>query len=123
MNKNKMTAKEVSEKVAAGGEWKMWFFQFIDDFRKKPSVNLIIEPPNPELEENQKALLQSIVLFLIHEQKWQTAPDWVNESMFLHEAPWFVSGIENLKAMAIKESPAEFRGNNIFVLNNFMHRV
>jgi hypothetical protein len=39
------------------------------------------------------------------------------------EEPWFVTGIENLKAMAIVESPVFFRRRLIFVLENFLSRV
>jgi hypothetical protein len=37
--------------------------------------------------------------------------------------PWFVAGIENLKASALVESPVQFRRNNIFVLGNFLSRA
>jgi hypothetical protein len=34
-----------------------------------------------------------------------------------------VSGVENLKAMALVESPAWFRRRNVFVLGNFLNRA
>ncbi|NCO37375.1 MAG: hypothetical protein COZ06_23865 [Armatimonadetes bacterium CG_4_10_14_3_um_filter_66_18] len=37
--------------------------------------------------------------------------------------PWFVSGIENLKATALVESPTHFRKRRIFVLGNFLERA
>jgi hypothetical protein len=37
--------------------------------------------------------------------------------------PWFVSGMENLKASALLESPLPFRRNNVFVLGNFLSRA
>lgn len=37
--------------------------------------------------------------------------------------PWFVAGVENLKATALVESPLPFRRNNIFVLGNFLSRA
>ncbi len=51
-----------------------------------------------------------------------SVPDWASSFMWL-KFPWFVSGIVHLKASAILESPVEFRGNNIFVLGNFLSRV
>ena len=37
--------------------------------------------------------------------------------------PWFVSGMENLKAIALAESPLRFRIRKIFVLSNFLSRA
>lgn len=37
--------------------------------------------------------------------------------------PWFVTGIENLKAIAIVESPVFFRRRKIFTLQNFPGRA
>ena len=37
--------------------------------------------------------------------------------------PWFVAGVENLKALALVESPTHFRKRNIFVLGNFLSRA
>jgi hypothetical protein len=39
------------------------------------------------------------------------------------DSPWFVAGIENLKASALVESPVRFRKRNIFVLANFLERA
>jgi hypothetical protein len=36
---------------------------------------------------------------------------------------WFVSGMENLKAIALVESPLPFRRRKVFVLENFLSRV
>lgn len=37
--------------------------------------------------------------------------------------PWFVAGMENLKAIALAERPLRFRIRRIFVLENFLSRV
>lgn len=39
------------------------------------------------------------------------------------EIPWFVSGMENLKAIASAESPLSFRWRKIFVMEIFLSRV
>lgn len=39
------------------------------------------------------------------------------------QPPWFVAGMENLKAIALAESPLRFRLRKIFVLENFLSRV
>jgi hypothetical protein len=40
-----------------------------------------------------------------------------------YKDPWFVSGMENLKAITLVESPLHFRRRKIFVLGNFLSRV
>lgn len=37
--------------------------------------------------------------------------------------PWFVAGLENLKAIALAESPLPFRWRKIFVTEGFLSRV
>jgi len=101
--------------------WEIPFFNFVDDFRycKDPS-RLIPEPlklSNPRFD----ALLASTVEALCAELHLPV-PDWVWEVPALEE-PWFVTGIENLKAMAIVESPVFFRRRLIFVLENFLNRA
>ena len=101
--------------------WEIPFFNFVDDFRycKDPS-RLLPEPlklRNPRFD----ALLASTVEALCTELHLPT-PAWVWEVPGLEE-PWFVTGIENLKAIAIVESPVFFRRRLIFVLENFLSRV
>jgi hypothetical protein len=49
-------------------------------------------------------------------------PQWTWDIPSCKE-PWFVSGVENLKAIALAESPVFFRRRKIFVLENFLQRV
>ena len=49
-------------------------------------------------------------------------PDWI-AGIPACSHPFFVSGIENLKAIAIVESPLRFRIRKIFVMENFLSRV
>lgn len=67
------------------------------------------------------ALLASTVECLCDELHLKT-PEWIMDVPALKE-PWFVAGVENLKAMAIVESPVYFRRRLIFVLENFLDRV
>ena len=100
--------------------WKICFMELVDDFRATKDFSLIEK--EPKLENCQeKALLCSIVLALCNEQNIE-APAWAWEKHFLPK-PWFVSGIKNLYATAIIESPVWFKKNNIFVLGNFLNRV
>ncbi len=50
-------------------------------------------------------------------------PAWVSEKKYFLKEPFFVSGLESLKAFLIVESPLSFRRRNIFVSENVLHRV
>lgn len=114
------SVRDVSEK-ALDGNWKIHFFNFVDALRRSKNPELIAEPPVKTLGERERALLASITYQLCLELELDI-PSWAKEKYVLKE-PWFVSGIENLKAMAIVESPVSFKRNNIFVLDNFLARA
>lgn len=101
--------------------WKVHLFDFVDRFRTDPAPALLRTPPAPELDAQLAALLASTVDTLCHEQGWNE-PDWSTSAGSLPQ-PWFVSGVENLKATALLESPVHFRRRNIFVLENFLARA
>jgi hypothetical protein len=67
------------------------------------------------------ALLASTVEKLCDELKLET-PAWIQEIPPCKE-PFFVSGIENLKAISIVQSPLKFKARNVFVTGNFLVRV
>lgn len=112
----------ISERIAAQGEdsWKIWLFNFVDAFRKEKDPIYIISPPVSELSTKMQALMAATVETLCEEIKIK-APLWCGAVLPL-KTPWFVSGIENLKAISIAESPLHFRKRNIFVLKNFLSR-
>jgi hypothetical protein len=102
----------------------VYIMDFVQDFRREPSAAAIakILPTTPE----ESALLAAVVETLCIETR-DTAtsiplPEWVRRSEPL-KTPYFVSGIENLKAIALVESPVPFRRRNVFVLSNFLVRV
>lgn len=101
--------------------WKIHFFNFVDRFRSRPEKGLIDEPPSSAASNRIRALAASAVEALCHAQGW-IPPDWCRGVPPI-KAPWFPSGIENLKASALVESPADFRKRNIFVLENFLERA
>jgi hypothetical protein len=121
------TAFGFSEANAAsfgGVNWDMWLFQFVDDFRRNPSLLAIpdhlIRWPSPR----DAALFHAVCSSLLDEvgvpqEKW---PTWLSTTEWLPD-PWFLSGMESLKATAILESPVWFRRNNIWVFDNFLNRV
>lgn len=100
--------------------WSIYLMDFVDDFRyyKNPDV---IEQSFDLNNEKFDALLASTVMYLCDELNLE-CPDWIHEVPSCKE-PWFVSGMENLKAIALAESPIQFRIRKIFVLENFLHRA
>ena len=113
----------VSRKVCTESEasWKLWLFEFVDAFRRCPSEDLIASPPIRETGDRLRALLASTVESLCQEHD-MPAPWWCGGVGAL-VTPWFVAGVENLKATALVESPSQFRKRNIFVLGNFLARA
>lgn len=113
----------VSRKINADGEtsWKSWLFEFVDAFRRGPRNDLVTAPPSQGTSNRIRALLACTVEALCAECG-VSCPWWCGGVGFLPE-PWFVAGIENLKAAALAESPAYFRQRNIFVLANFLTRA
>lgn len=116
------TLDEIKSAMIAGGErWYVPFMDFVDDFRRtKHHLDLFVSP----LKLNHpmyNALLASTVEYLCDEQG-SDAPEWVWDVPSLKE-PWFVAGIENLKALGIAQSHVFYRRRLIFVLENFLSRV
>ena len=111
-----------SEKILHDGEgsWKLWVFNFVDAFRREGDAKYVELPPSNQLSEGQKAMMASIVETLCEELNVKM-PAWCGAVAALKN-PWFVSGLENLKAIALAESPIHFRKRNIFVLGNFLER-
>lgn len=50
-------------------------------------------------------------------------PDWVFDKKYSLKEPFFVGGLESLKAFLIAESPLSFRRRNIFVSENVLERA
>lgn len=101
--------------------WKIHFMNLVDEFRRHSDIRLLLLPPSAKLEPRLTALLASIVQSLCDEVGLE-APAWSRALRFLAR-PWFVSGIESLKASTLVESPLPFRRNNIFVQDNFLARA
>ena len=101
--------------------WKVHFMNLVDEFRRGLDPRLLLLPPVSQLDFRLQALLAAIVSALCDEVDLDV-PQWARREIFLPQ-PWFVSGMESLKAMALLESPLPFRRNNIFVHENFLARV
>ena len=100
--------------------WKISLMDFVDDFRRRRDPAAITKPFHFS-DERQDAVLAGVIETLCDELSI-TAPDWVSKVPACRE-PFFVSGLEALKAIAIVESPIHFRVRKVFVLENFLKRV
>lgn len=113
---------KIAESINSGGDWRLYIQQLMDDIRRNPKEYYRIFKEKPKFNDIKVyAMFQALTRHYAHEYNFET-PEWAKVPEYLKE-PWFPSGIENLKAMCILESPFEFRRNNIFVLKNFLDRV
>lgn len=101
--------------------WKLQLGQFVDEARRNADT-LRNEPSFPAGDQQLRALVASTAEALSAERGTEPAPEWAAIIPPLKQ-PWFVSGMESLKAMALVESPVYFRRRNIFVLGNFLSRA
>jgi transcriptional regulator with XRE-family HTH domain len=115
--------RSVSERIVdeGGRRWKLHLASFIDAFRRSPDPRLVEDPPDRDLAPRLRALLTSTAEALCDRHRIP-APDWCRGIPAVGE-PWFVAGMESLKAIALVESPPHFRKRNVFVLENFLERV
>lgn len=101
--------------------WKIHIFNMVDAFRKNPDVRQLMLPPVRSLDLRIRALISATVRVLCDEVELDP-PSWTLQNIFLPE-PWFVAGMESLKASSLLETPVHFRRHNIFVLENFLERL
>jgi hypothetical protein len=116
-----ITLRETKEKINQDPKW--WcihLMNFVDDFRYYRDKRAIAEPFELS-DERMDALLASTAESLCDESGIEP-PGWIS-GIPACSHPFFVSGIENLKAIAIVESPLRFRIRKIFVMENFLTRV
>ena len=101
--------------------WTIHLFDSVDAYRRGPDPDLVRAGPVDELHQRLRALIASTVETLCAEFSLPS-PGWCRGVEAL-DSPWFVAGIENLKASALVESPVRFRKRGIFVLANFLERA
>jgi transcriptional regulator with XRE-family HTH domain len=114
--------QEISIRMMLDGfdSWKTHLFNFVDAFRRSANRELL-DSPVSGLDIRLQALCAATVEALCAE-RGAPKPAWCAGVPPLSQ-PWFVAGIENLKAAALVESPSWFRARNIFVLGNFLSRA
>jgi hypothetical protein len=116
-----ITLRETKERIEEEPQWwQIHLANFIDDFRrcKDPAA---LAAPFERNDEKIDAVLASTAESLCDEIGLDP-PSWLSEVPACAE-PYFVSGMERLKAITIVESPLRFRMRKIFVLENFLSRV
>lgn len=97
------------------------FFNAVDEVRRSRKFESLKRLYSRSRRTRERALLNSTACSLAAELG-VSPPWWAMHPLELSE-PWFVSGVENLKASALVESPLPFRRNNVFVLGNFLSRA
>ena len=116
-----ITVEETREKIADDEKWwAIHLMNFVDDFRSSRDPRAI-EVPFRQRERKMDALVAATVESLCDELGLEP-PEWLARIPEC-EDPWFVSGLERLKAITIVQSPLRFRMRRIFVLENFLSRV
>ena len=115
------TLRQLKEQIISDpSHWAIYLMDFVDDFRHYRKIETINDPFEPT-HERWDALLASTAEYLCDELHL-SAPSWL-ATIPACRTPWFVSGIERLKAITLAESPLRFRIRKIFVLENFLSRA
>jgi hypothetical protein len=113
--------KRVREQINSDPiNWQVYLMDFVDEFRHSKDLCAIEEPF--KLSGDEKDALLASTAEALCDELGVNVPTWLSEVPACRE-PYFVSGLENLKATAIVESPLRFRMRKIFVLENFLSRV
>ena len=116
-----ITLRETKERASGEPEnWCVHLMDFVDDFRYHKDARAVAEP-FALTDKRLDAVLASTAEALCDELGINV-PTWLAEVPAAPE-PYFVGGLENLKAISIVESPLRFRLRKIFVLENFLSRV
>lgn len=100
--------------------WKIALMDLVDDLRYYKDPAMIAEPFDLG-DEEKDATLAGVIETLCDELSIEHPP-WLRDVPPCSK-PTFLSKMESTKAIAIAESPVRFRLRNIFVWNNFLHRV
>lgn len=116
-----LTLKQTRQQINDDPQhWAIHLMDFVDDFRYYRDPRMMAEPFSLS-DERMDALLAATAEQLCGELKL-AVPDWIRAVPAVRE-PWFVSGMESLKAITLVESPLPFRLRKVFVLENFLTRV
>ncbi len=99
---------------------------FLDEFKRvdlKEKARLIEKFPFPEVTEPKYCAYTAAMVEELCFRNGMPIPDWVFDRQFSLSEPFFVGGLESIKAFLIAESPLPFRRRNIFVSANVLERA
>ncbi len=107
-------------------ETKYRLADFIDRFqaaRLEERMAMVKNNPFPDLMDKQERAYLAAMVEELCVRSQLPVPSWVEERAYFLKAPFFVGGLESLKAFLLVESPVSFRRRNIFVSENVLSRV
>ena len=107
-------------------EIKYLLADFIDEFKRADMAKkqqMVRRFPFKKITDKKyAAYIAAAVEELCYINNMDT-PEWVFDKKYRLKEPFFVGGLESLKAFLIAESPVSFRRRNIFVSENVLKRV
>jgi len=107
-------------------EIKFILAEFIDEFNRSDlgkRQKMVEKFPFSDITDvKYTAYIAAMVEELCFQNKMEI-PEWVWDRKYQLKEPFFVGGLESLKAFLIAESPLPFRRRNIFVSANVLQRA
>jgi len=100
--------------------WKIPLMDFVDNFRYNKDPAAIADPFKLG-DERKDAVLASVIETLCDEMGIEI-PKWLDQVPACRD-PYFLSGMQSLKAITLVETPVRFRLRKVFVMENFLFRV
>lgn len=109
-------------------DWKTYWLilgDFLDNFYRSPSVNLLSEEPEFDIDiEDYAKAFTAAVCDLLCRRFNLLRPSWLYKENYFLDEPWFSVGKKGLLInFLLVESPAEFRKRNLFVSKKVLDRV
>jgi len=99
---------------------------FIDQFNAASSgqkVAMLKKHPFPDVLDVKHSAYIAAVVEELCVRNGLDFPLWIEDEQYTLKSPYFVGGLESIKAFLLIESPISFRRRNIFVSENVLSRV
>jgi hypothetical protein len=107
-------------------EIKYLLADFIDEFNRADMAKkqqMVRRFPFKKIKDKKYAAYIAAAVEELCYRNSMDIPEWVFDKKYRLKEPFFVGGLESLKAFLIAESPVSFRRRNIFVSENVLKRV
>lgn len=119
------TLEESSIRILEGIHKGLVLKDFLEDYHfvkgKKNKYNLLRDKPE-WIDKKTNAYLAAMAEHLCLKMRMRP-PEWVYIEKYFLKRPYFVGGLESLKAILIVQSPVAFRRRNIFVTSDVCSHV